>query len=238
MPGQISCYLAKLSSDKNDPPAHLHEAARRARLRRGHWHGRLQRRRVRFPFLHAASLLWSSTWSHHLGPGCRPECACGAEDGALAAAAAAADAAAEADSKGPAGHGCAGVCCVSRYGMRAAYRGGSRRRWLTGRVLVVCSYNSAGVWTWNTHSSDWIYQVSPKARVIAPRPRRSPQPADASFRGCAVLRQRTRRRTHAGRALPRLHSTPNGLGARKGLVPVVHRRGFVSSAGESANALD
>ena len=172
------------------------------------------------------------------GPGCRPECACGAEDGALAAAAAAADAAAEADSKGPAGHGCAGVCCVSRYGMRAAYRGGSRRRWLTGRVLVVCSYNSAGVWTWNTHSSDWIYQVSPKARVIAPRPRRSPQPADASFRGCAVLRQRTRRRTHAGRALPRLHSTPNGLGARKGLVPVVHRRGFVSSAGESANALD
>jgi hypothetical protein len=126
-------------------------------------------------------------------------------------------------------------CAAYRAGLRAAYRAGSRRRWLTGRVLVVCSYNSAGVWTWNTHSSDWIYQVRPQARVIAPRPRRSPQ----MRRSVGVrLRQRIRRRTHAGRALPSLHSTPNGLGARKGLVPVVHRRGFVSSAGESSKALD
>jgi hypothetical protein len=31
--------------------------------------------------------------------------------------------------------------------------------------LVVCSYNNAGVWTWNTHDADWIYQVRPQARV-------------------------------------------------------------------------
>jgi hypothetical protein len=35
------------------------------------------------------------------------------------------------------------------------------------------------------------------ARVIAPRPRRRLQPADVSFSGCAVLRQRIRRRTRA-----------------------------------------
>jgi hypothetical protein len=30
--------------------------------------------------------------------------------------------------------------------------------------LVVSSYNTAGVWTWNTHDADWIYQVR-QARV-------------------------------------------------------------------------
>ena len=50
--------------------------------------------------------------------------------------------------------------------LRAQARGASR--WDLGRsdlsqkfngVIFVGSYNEAGIWSWNIHDGDWIYQV-------------------------------------------------------------------------------
>ena len=30
-----------------------------------------------------------------------------------------------------------------------------------GLCRLLSSYNTSGIWTWNTHGQDWIYQVRP-----------------------------------------------------------------------------